>query len=86
MSSSCIPPEFIGVSTDTLQAWLTQCQQALQDLTVGGKPESVSYAQGDGSKAVTYTRADISQLEQRIRNLGRALGLVGRRRAIGVRF
>jgi hypothetical protein len=82
---SC-PPEFIGVPTLTLQAWLTQCQQALQDLTVGGKPYVVSYAQGDGSRGVTYTQATVSQLEQRIRNLGRALGLVSARRAIAVRF
>lgn len=81
-----IPPEFIGVDPATLQTWLTQAQQALQDLTAGGKPETVSYAQGDGSKAVTYTRAQVPLLEQRIRNLARALCLVGPRRAIGVRF
>lgn len=81
-----MPPEFIGVPTETLQLWLTDCQQALQDLTIGGKPEAVSYAQGDGTKAVTYTRATISQLENRIRALARALGLAGPRRAIGVRF
>lgn len=81
-----LPPEFAGVDPTILQSWLTDCQQALQDLTVGGKPEAVSYAQGDGSKAVTYTRADIAQLEQRIRNLARALGLSGPRRGIGVRF
>lgn len=83
---SHIPPEFLGVSQETLQLWLTDCQQALQDLTVGGKPEAVSYAQGDGNKAVTYTRATIAQLENRIRNLARALGLAGPRRAIAVRF
>lgn len=80
------PPEFIGVSTETLQTWLTDCQQSLQDLTVGGKPQAVSYAQGDGSKAVTYTVANQALLEQRIRNIARALGLAGPRRAIGVRF
>lgn len=83
---SVIPPEFAGVDPTTLQSWLSAAQQALQDLTVGGKPQVVSYAQGDGTKSVTYTAADVSRLEQRIRQLARALGLVGRRRAIGVRF
>lgn len=83
---SIIPPEFIGVDMATLQSWLTSAQQALQDLTVGGKPEAVAYGQGDGTKSVTYTRAEIGQLQQRIRQLARALGLVGSRRAIGVRF
>lgn len=81
-----IPPEFVGVDTAILQTWLSAAQQALQDLTTGGKPETVSYGQGDGTKSVTYTRANIGQLQQRIRGLGRALGLVGSRRAIGVRF
>lgn len=86
MSSSCIVPEFVGVDPATLQAWLTASQQALQDLSLGNKAVTLSYAQGDGNKAVTYTPAQIPQLEQRIRNLARALGLVGPRRAIGVRF
>jgi hypothetical protein len=81
-----VPPEFIGVDPLTLQSWLAQCQQALQDLTVGGKSEVVSYAQGNGSRSVTLTRASVSALEQRIRNIARALGLVESRRAIAVRF
>jgi hypothetical protein len=85
-SQWCIPPEFIGVTPATLQQWLTDCQQALQDLTVGGKAQALSYAQGDGTKAVTLTPAQIPYLEQRIRNLARALRLAGPRRAIGVRF
>jgi hypothetical protein len=87
MNFSChVAPEFIGVDPATLQTWLTISQQALQDLATGGKPVTLSYAQGDGSKSVTYTPAQISLLEQRCRNLARALGLVGPRRAIGVRF
>lgn len=76
------PPEYIGVPTATLQAWLTAAQQALQDLTAGGKAYSVSYSQGDGSKAVTYTQADIAALRMRIRGLTAALGLTNPRRAI----
>ena len=46
----------------------------------------MSYAQGNGSRGVTYTRANISQLTERIRNLTKALGLSRSRRAIAVRF
>ena len=76
-----VSPEFAGVDPSVLQTWLTQAQQALQDLTIGGKAESVSYAQDAGSKSVTYTRADIGSLQQRIRDLAFALGLAPRRRA-----
>lgn len=87
MGLSCrIPPEFIGVSEATLQGWLSDLQQALQDLTIGGKPQTLSYAQGDGQKAVTYTPADQARIEQRIRSIAAALGLVPPRRAIAVRF
>lgn len=82
----CIPPEFIGISSVTLQAWLTDCQNALQMLTTGRQTQALSYAQRDGSKAVTYTVSDIAKLEQRIRALAMALGLTGRRRAIRVAF
>lgn len=81
-----IPPEFVGVDPTVLQSWLSAAQQALQDLALGGKPVTVSYTQGDGARAVTYTPAQIPVLEQRIRSLARALGLAGPRRAIGVRF
>jgi hypothetical protein len=87
MTYDCrIAPEFIGVAPATLQQWLTDCQNALQALSVGGKAQVVSYAQGDGSKAVTYTPADRGLLERRIRDLASALGLAPRRRAAGVRF
>ena len=84
--STTIPPEFAGVSEATLQAWLTDSQLALQELTLGGKAEAVSYAQGDGTKAVTYTRANLAQLQQRVRSLARVLGLSAPRGAIAVRF
>ena len=47
-----------GVAPATLQQWLADAQQALHDLSTGAKGESFSYTQGDGSKSVTYTRAD----------------------------
>lgn len=78
-SSRRLQPEFIGIPEATLQLWLTQCQTALQQLTSGNNPNAVSYAQGDGSKSVTYTQADVATLEQRIRNLAEALGFAKRR-------
>lgn len=83
---SYTPPEFIGVDQATLQQWLTDCQNALQVLNTGRREVTVSYAQGDGSKAVTYTAADRGALERRIRDIAHVLGLAPRRRAIGVRF
>ncbi len=70
-----ILPEFAGVSPDTLRSWLGQAQQALQDLETGAKVETAAYAQGDGQKSVTYTRASIPALRMRIRALTQALGL-----------
>lgn len=70
-----------GVPPATLTQWLTESQQALHDLSTGAKGESFSYAQGDGSKSVTYTRADIGALQAHILALQYALGM-RRRRAI----
>jgi hypothetical protein len=70
-----------GVPPATLLQWLTESQQALHDLSTGAKGESFSYAQGDGSKSVTYTRADIGALQAHILALQYALGM-RRRRAI----
>lgn len=72
---------FSGVPQATLQQWLTESQQALHDLSTGAKGESFSYTQGDGSKSVTYTRADIGALQAHINALLYALGM-RRRRAI----
>ncbi|MEX3690812.1 gpW family head-tail joining protein [Paraburkholderia sp. BR14263] len=55
-----------GVSVTALQAQLVQMQQAYLQLTSGGKIESASYAQADGSRSITYTRANIADLTQAI--------------------
>ena len=77
-----------GVDPSTLQTWLTQAQQAYQDLRTGAKVEVAAYTQGDGGqKSVTYTRANIDQLATWIGELQAALGIrTHARRAIGVRF
>lgn len=76
------PPEFIGVPRTTLQTWLTNLQQALQDLTVGGKLETAAYTQADMTRSVTYTRAQIPFIEGRIRLLASVLYPGQRRRPV----
>lgn len=78
-----IPAEFAGIAPSTLQTWLTNVQQAIQDLTTGGKAETAAYTQGDGSKSVTYTRADLGALRERANSLAQVLyGRRYRRRAV----
>jgi len=55
-----------GIDISTLQLRLKNMQEAYLDLTTGGKLEVASYGQGDGSKSVTYTRANIAALTQAI--------------------
>jgi hypothetical protein len=87
--SSGLPPTpaaLIGVDTATLQLWLGQAQAALQQIMIGGSPQTVTYGQGDGQKSVTYGRANEGQLIAWISQLQQALGLFCGRRAIPVRF
>lgn len=55
-----------GVSVAALQAQLASMQKAYMDLTSGGKVVSASYTQGDGSRSITYTAANIGDLTQAI--------------------
>lgn len=75
------PNNLTGVPVATLQQWLADAQQALHDLSTGAKGESYSYTQGDGTKSVTYTRAEIGNLQAYILELQYALG-IRRRRAM----
>lgn len=76
-----------GMPRDVLQANLTQAQQAYIDLLSGVKGESYSYTQGDGTKSVTYTRANIEALAALIQTLQSQLGVVSRaRRPMRFRF
>lgn len=59
---SCRTSILDGISVDTLRTRLAAMQQAYLDLTSGGKLQVASYAQGDGTKAVTYTAANIGDL------------------------
>jgi len=74
---------FAGMTTGQLQAYLTSAQQAFIELSSGKSAVSVSYAQGDGSKSVTYRSVDLAALTRLIRMLQQELGLITRaRRAI----
>lgn len=70
-----------GRSSAQLQIDLNNAQQAYIDLSSGAKGESYSYTQGEGSKSVTYTRANLAALTAMIRTLQMQLGIVqhGRR-------
>ena len=76
-----------GMSPAVLQVQLNAMQQAYLDLSTGAKGESYSYTQGQGAKAVTYTRANLAQLTQAIQLVQAQLGIIDRpRRAFSVRF
>ena len=81
-----IPAQFVGVPPATLLLWLQAAQQALHDLTIGGKPSVILYNSGEGSRQVTYTRATVGQLGEYVAALAAALHLAPPRRAIAVRF
>lgn len=87
MTACTQPGQFYGVETATLQTWLAEAQQALHDLQTGAKGETYSYTQGDGAKAVTFSKANIGALSAWIAQLLGALGYVTpRRRPIGFTF
>ena len=72
---------FAGMTQAQLQAALANAQQAYLDLSSGAKVVTAQYAQGDGSKSVTYTAASIANLTALIKELQAQLGIVhhGRR-------
>lgn len=70
---------FNGMTQAQLQAALAAAQQAYLDLSTGSKGVTFSYAQGEGSRSVTYTQTSVEKLSALILELQAALGL--RRRA-----
>ncbi len=85
MSSPPCSGPFAGMAAPALQASLAQAQAALIALETGQMVATVSYAQGEGNRSVTYTRADSGRLRELIKDLQAALGLRSRR-AIRVSF
>ncbi|UKS45613.1 gpW family protein [Klebsiella michiganensis] len=74
-----------GMSTEQLQAALSQAQQAYIDLSTGAKGISFSYTQGDGTRTVTYQQTSLGDLLALIQTIQAMLG-VSRRRPIRVRY
>ena len=74
-----------SISRATLTQWLADARIAYHQLITGGKAVTLSYEQGLGKKAVTYTAANISDLNAYIASLERDLGMRSRR-AIGVKY
>lgn len=75
-----------GMTPAELRAALATAQKALIDLTVGAKPVSVAYTQGNGSRAVTYAKADIPQINALIASIQAQLGISSGRRPMRFRF
>ena len=93
MSYSSGYPGCLLVQTfDVSQTWLagmTQVQlaqlyasliAARAQMSAGGKIVSASYAQGEGSRSVTYNMANQAQLMNDINMVQRALGMPGQSR------
>ncbi len=76
-----------GMSTEQLQAALSNAQQAYLDLSTGAKGVSFSYSQGDGNRSVSYTPTTLPNLISLIQLLQAQLGIGTRpRRAIRFRY
>ena len=69
-----------GMTTLQLQTAYATAQQAYIDLMTGGKPITVSYAQGDGQKTVVYHKTDMMNLTMFIQQLQVQLGISNGRR------
>ncbi len=78
---------FKGWTSTQLDATIFSIQNAIIDLTTGNKGESFAYTQGNGSKSVTYTRADIGALRALLQEAMQArYGGIARRRPIGLSY
>ncbi|MGW8134151.1 gpW family head-tail joining protein [Sphingomonas zeae] len=76
-----------GMDDTVLRARLAQMQQDYLDLSAGRKLQSAAYAQGDGSKTVSYTQATLGNLTAAIRQLQAQLGIISTpRSALRPRF
>ncbi|EOV4146706.1 gpW family head-tail joining protein [Yersinia enterocolitica] len=76
-----------AMSRAQLEEALNRAQQAYIELSSGVKGVSFSYAQGDGTRSVTYQQTDIGTLMGLIQLLQAQLGIVKRpRRAIRFRY
>ena len=63
---------FSGIATATLQGWLTDAQNALQQLELGKQVVRIHSADG---KAVAFTAGDVDKLKAHIRALQSAIAI-----------
>jgi len=78
--------DLANVPRNTLIQWQLEAMTALHKLSTGQQGESYSYTQGDGSKSVTYTRANLNDLRAWLAKLNAQLGLSSGRRPMRVIF
>jgi hypothetical protein len=63
-----------GIPAATLQLWQQQLQQALLNVAIGAKPITLSYAQADGRKEVSYNVTGMMQIRGLLDLVNRCLG------------
>lgn len=66
-----------GIDVAALQTRLASMQRAYLDLMAGGKVQAATYTQGDGSKSISYTQANIADLVQAIIGLQTQIDRIG---------
>lgn len=65
-----------GLSLPVLEARLLSLQTAALELQAGAKLAQATYTQGDGTKSVTYTQANVADLTQAILTVQRQIDLL----------
>jgi hypothetical protein len=79
--SGCMTPGLLaGMATADLQAWLAKLQTAYLQINAGKRTVTVSYAQGDGGRSVTFTATTPAQIAAAILQVQQQLGMVRRAR------
>lgn len=73
MTANCGP--LAGMTPDQLRAALAAAQKAYTELMTGQMGVSFSYAQGDGTRSVTYKATSLENLNQFIRDIQIKLGM-----------
>ncbi|MGI4849354.1 MAG: gpW family head-tail joining protein [Janthinobacterium lividum] len=63
------------IPRDIVAQWLVVAVTAEQELVTGTKVVTAAYSQGDGSRTVSYSAADLKQLRARIAELSAFLGI-----------
>jgi hypothetical protein len=65
-----------GMSTVDMQSRLAALQAAYFDLSTGAKVVTATYAQGDGTKSVTYQQTELASIQRAILMLQKALNII----------